>query len=238
MGQCLSGSKSEKMKELFLKFKQLKSIDVGELDPARAPPIEGAVMVTGIVAAEPGGQTLQSPVTGKTCVYYKLIVEKKETRARPKHKGRRGVKDNTKVEDLKQEYTVWVHQSTKEEKVNFRLVAGDRNSQNFLDIPLSKVPLVAHAIRDVEGFVAESDSGQRRTEMSFHVGEPVSLICQLSAGPDGLLRVGAVSHDTLDNDAVQWTNADKATWDEAIREPCFLVSDSPQVHAHRDVVKA
>jgi hypothetical protein len=206
MGQCLSGSKSEKLKELFLKFKLLKSIDVGELDPARAPPIEGAVMVTGIVAAEPGGQTLQSPVTGKTCVYYKLIVEKKETRARPKHKGtrtharhahttlvgcthalthtgRRGVKDNTKVEDLKQEYTVWVHQSTKEEKVqamwyalqsvelrcnallrvhgqvNFRLVAGDRNSQNFLDIPLSKVPLVAHAIRDVEGFVAESDSG-------------------------------------------------------------------------------
>jgi hypothetical protein len=161
--------------------------------------------------------------------------------------------------------------------------------------------------------------------MSFHVGEPVSLICQLSAGPDGLLRVGAVSHDSLDNDAVQWTNADKATWcvrvrvcactcvrvcvcarlvcaqrvcarmfvfvcvcvrcvcprvrvraidvrargvracvfvlayvvmgvramcacvcvmgvhtrrDEAIREPCFLVSDSPQVHAHRDLVKA
>jgi hypothetical protein len=53
--------------------------------------------------------------------------------------------------------------------------------------------------------------------MSFHVGEPVSLICQLSAGPDGLLRVGAVSHDTLDNDAVQWTNADKATWCVRVR---------------------
>lgn len=213
---------------MFTKFRQHRAYDLAKAEPGKSA-LGRPVLVTGKVAAL-GGQILKSPVSGKDCVYYKVIIEKKETRTRTKHVTP-GMSRKTKVmegKEIHEEFFVWVHQATEEMKVDFRLISGD----NFIDVPLSKVPVVAHAIRDVVGLKDAADSKVRRTEMSFHVGETVSLIGQLASSSDAENAIiGAVSKDTLIYDnADDWSREDKHTWQEAVREPCFLITDFPALH--------
>lgn len=183
MGACFSTPESsleDNLRVMFTKFRQHRAYDLAKAEPGKNA-LGRPVLVTGKVAAL-GGQILKSPVSGKDCVYYKVIIEKKETRTRTKHVTP-GMSRKTKVmegKEIHEEFFVWVHQATEEMKVDFRLISGD----NFIDVPLSKVPVVAHAIRDVVGLKDAADSKVRRTEMSFHVGETVSLIGQLASSSD------------------------------------------------------
>lgn len=225
---CSQVDSETRLEQLIDKFRKTRTFNTADL---RVKGTSGLVIVTGHVALAPGVAALRSPITSKMCVYYKVIIDKKEKRLRTVHqtKGKKYTGKNKTAqqtgEEMTEEYYVWSHVSTDERKVDFQLVEDPNDAYTAtLHVPLSSVPLRANAIRDVVNVPDATDKKVRRTEMSFHVGERVSIICHHSES-----GISAVAGDALDVDgARQWTRNDKKVWRDHVREPCFLVSDKPE----------
>ena len=118
---CSQADSETRLEQLIDKFRKTRTFTAADL---RVKGTSGLVIVTGHVALAPGVAALRSPITGKMCVYYKVIIDKKEKRLRTVHqtKGKKYTGKNKTAQQLgdemTEEYYVWSHVSTDERKVH------------------------------------------------------------------------------------------------------------------------
>lgn len=239
MGCCFCClSEDDKIDRIFDKIEKATGLD--RLEPGVSRP----VLVNGKVIAV-SDDVLDAPVTGKSCIYYEVKVEREEEREREVERDGR---------KHKEKYYVWVHHHTVSEKRDFKFVDEKIPSLELL-IPLSSLNEKTHstvdghtniygrgqALPNVPGFRQPTDkdwTGKLRySESSFHVSEVIAVIGNIEEYMETDAGTGEVTvkkklcnmqADLLSEEYAEkhgWTDWDKRAWADLLTSPSVILTD-------------